>query len=104
MAEKDNIRVDQTATGEYAIHEFKEYAGTQNSCSIEWYGRTNCDASLSTIYLQIYNYVTPGWETIDSDNTTPADTNFSLIATNSDLTDYKNESGVVTFRVYQLAV
>jgi hypothetical protein len=96
--------VDQTATVEYAIHEFKEYAGVVNSCTIEWYGRTNCDASLSAVYLQIYNYITPGWETIDSNNTVAEDVNFSLTASKANLTNYKNGSGVATFRVYQLAL
>jgi hypothetical protein len=58
--------------------------------------------SLSTVYLQIYNTSSDEWETVDSDNSSNADTDFSLIASMEDLTNYKNISNVISCRVYQL--
>ncbi len=101
---KDNIYVDQTATSEYAIHQYKDFASASDRCIIEWEGKTNCSPTLSTIYLQIFNKNTPAWETIDSDNSSFEDTNFVLTASIPDLTNYKDASNVITCRVYQLDV
>lgn len=60
--------------------------------------------SESTAYLQIYNQNTPVWETIDTDNTTAADTEFYLEAYVGDLTNYKDGSDVVSIRIYQQQV
>lgn len=94
----------QTATSQYAIHLYKDYAGTTNRCTIEWEGRTNCPPSLSTVYLQIYNFNTAQWETIDSDNTTLFNTDFVLTADLTDLTDYKDPNSFIVCRVYQLDI
>jgi len=59
---------------------------------------------LSTVFLQIYNRDTTTWETIDSDNSTAADTDFILTADMADLTDYKDNNNVIVCRVYQLDV
>jgi len=93
--------VGQTATSEYSIHQYKDCGGTATNCFIEWEGQTNCAPSLSTVYLQIFNRNTPVWQTIDSDNSSPEDTDFSLSASISDLTNYKDANGVIVCRVYQ---
>jgi hypothetical protein len=41
---------------------------------------------------------------VDSDSATAADTDFILTADMTDLTDYKNASGVISCRVYQETV
>ena len=104
MATKDDVRVGQTATNEYTIHQFKDYAGAANNCTIEWEGQTNCAPSLSTVYLQIFNRNTPTWETIDSDNTSAEDVDFILSGSKADLTNYKDVSGVIVCRVFQLDI
>jgi len=101
---KNDIYAEQTATSQYAIHQFKDYAGANTSCNLEWEGQTNCSPSLSTVFLQIYNRVSESWETVDSDNTSPANTDFSLTANVADLTNYKDASNVISCRVYQLDV
>jgi hypothetical protein len=101
---KDNIRVGQTATSEYAIHQFKDYVGSADVCTLEWEGQTNCPPSLSTVYLQIFNRDTPAWQTVDTDSTTAANTDFILTANIPDLTNYKDASGVIVCRVYQLDI
>lgn len=97
---KNNVRVGQTATDEYTIHQFKDYV-EGNNCTLEWEGQTNCPPVLSTVYLQIYNRDTDEWETVDSDNTTAEDTDFILTADIADLADYKNVNNVIVCRVYQ---
>ena len=104
VATKNDEYAEQTATSQYAIHQFKDYAGANTSCNLEWEGQTNCSPSLSTVFLQIYNRNTSSWETVDSDNTSPANTDFSLTANVADLTNYKDASNVISCRVYQLDV
>ena len=52
----DEDMVPQSATDEYAIHEFKVDATGKSSVDLEWVGRSNIDCSHSTVYLQIYDY------------------------------------------------
>jgi hypothetical protein len=96
------VRVSQTATGEYAAHQFKNYVGTATSCILNWEGQTNVAPSLSTVYLQIFNRDTPAWQTVDTDNTSAVDTDFVLTANIPDLTNYAS-GDVIVCRVYQEA-
>ena len=96
--DKNDVRVGQTATSQYAIHQFKDYAPS-NSGTLEWEGQTNTDPVTSPVLLQIYKIGT-GWETVDSDNSSPVNTDFILTAYVGDLTDYKDGS-VISCRVYQ---
>jgi hypothetical protein len=84
-------------------------------------GKTDLDPATSPIVFQIYNQVTPAWETINeapisfsapyapfAGGTTyygspGVDTNFELNYMVTDLTNYK-KNGVVSFRIYQLDV
>jgi len=77
--------------------------GASPSTNLEWEGQTDLAPSSSTVFLQIFNRNTPAWETVDSDNTTAADTDFTLEANIPDLTNYKNASNVISCRVYQEA-
>lgn len=99
----DDTRVGQTATEEYMIHQFKDYVGANTFCQLNYEGQSTLAPSSSTVYLQIFNRDTPAWETVDSDNTTGADTDFILTANIANLTNYKDTSNVIVCRVYQLA-
>jgi hypothetical protein len=101
VATDNDVYVSQTATNEYTIHQFKNYVSTIGA-TLTCKAKSNTAPSDSTVYLQIYNYDTPAWETVDSDNTTGADTEFTLEANVPDLTDYK-DGNVITCRVYQLS-
>lgn len=97
----NDTRVSQTATGEYAIHMFKEYYVGSNAavtCEVQ----SDLAPSSSTIILQVYNYNTPGWETLDSDNTSSANTDITLEGTINDTTNYL-QNNVMACRVYQLS-
>lgn len=100
----NDVRVNQSSVAEYAIHQFKDYVGAAASCTLTWEGQTNQACTWSPVVLQIYNLNTPGWETVDSDSTTDADTDFTLTANIPDLTNYVEANGTITCRVYQLNV
>lgn len=101
MAADDGDYVVQTATGEYAIHQFKDYIGDHASCTLTWIGKSNYAGSTSTIYLQIYNHNTDAWDAVDSDDATDADTDFTLTGNIADTTNYKDAQDLITCRVYQ---
>lgn len=104
VATSDDVRVGQTATSEYAVHQFKDSTSGSNQCTIQWEGQTNCPPSLSTVYLQIYNQVSGTWETVDSNNSAPANTDFTLSASMNDLTNYMTVGELISCRVYQLDI
>ena len=99
----NGVRVTQAALGEYAVHQFKDWVGTP-AATFLWNGQTDVACSTSNVVLQIYNRDSTTWETIDTDSTTAANTDFDLTANVSDLTNYKDGNNVVACRVYQLSV
>lgn len=101
---KNDVRVAQTGLLEYMVHQFKNFCGSYMLCQLECELQTSLDPSVSTVYLQIYNRNTSEWETVDFDNSSPVDTDFTLNANIPDLTNYKNESNVISCRVYQQAI
>lgn len=103
--EKDDVYVAQTGTGEYMIHEFKDFVGANSMCNVEWEGKTSLAPLLSEVVLEIYNHNTDVWDEIDSESVLALpDVDFSLSAGIADLTDYKDGSNVITCRVLQLAI
>ena len=97
----NEVRVDRIAdTTEYAIHQFRNYAGDYSTCTIVTELRSSRAPSSSTVYLQIYDYNSAAWETIDFDNTHAANTDFELTAHMTALENYKS-NGVITCRIYQ---
>lgn len=102
VEESDNVRVGQSATSGYVIHQFKNFIpGGESSCNLTWEGQSTLAPSASTVFLQIFNRNTPAWETVDSNNTTGVNTDFILDAAISDLTNYKDSGSVISCRVYQ---
>jgi hypothetical protein len=99
----DGVRVGQTATLEYMVHQYKNFVSDETSCNLNWNGQSSLAPSASAVVLQIYNRDTTTWDTVDSDNTTGADTDFDLSGTIADLTNYRDTSNVITCRIYQLA-
>lgn len=101
----DADRVDQIATkGEYSIFLFKDTRSQQENIRVKWNGQTNVAPTSQTVYLQIYNWDSGLWETLDSDSTSSADTDFDLIGrVTSDVENYFTTGLVVNCRVYQRA-
>lgn len=106
VATENLVYVDQTATNQYSLFEFKN----QNTVSTQpisavWIGKTSVAPASSTVFLQIYNQNSATWETLSSNNTAPINTNFTLSGTqNSSLSNYYATGSWVSLRVYQLAV
>lgn len=103
VTSKDDIRVGQSANQQYMIHQFKEYIESANSCTVEAELQSTLAPSSSTVYLQVYNQNTSTWETLDSDNSSNADTDFTLEGSVPNLTNYIIDN-MVSFRIYQLAL
>lgn len=98
----NSITVAQSATSAYAIHQFKNNVLGASSCTLEWRGQTNIPTTLKNVRLQIFNRNTNLWETLTGNNTSPANTYFTLTASIVDLTEYKDDNSVISCRVYQL--
>lgn len=105
MAIEDDDAVDQAATDEYAIFQFKDVHTNDNSkIDIRWHGWSNRSTADSPVLLQIYNYDTTTWDTVDTENTAIANEHFDLTANLiTDTAKYFDGSYVVTCRVYQEA-
>ena len=103
MAADDADTVEQCATEEHSIFQFKnQNSNNTDNITLYWKGQTDLAPISSTVYLQIYNRNTTTWETVDSDNTTAADTDFVLTNVISvDVSDYYDGSNWVSARVYQ---
>lgn len=101
---KNDVRVAQTATQQFMLHQFKDYTGANNSVTLECELQTTLEPSSSTVYLQIYNRNTNTWNTVDSDNTSAVNTDFILTGYVADLTNYKDDNTIISCRVYQEAL
>lgn len=100
----DDVRVAQTATEEYMIHQFKDDIGAKTACRLTWEGQSTLAPSSSTVYLQIYNRTNTTWDTVASNDSESADTDFTMIANISSLVNYKDASDIIACRVYQEAL
>lgn len=92
VSTKNDVRVGQTGTSEYMVHQYKNFVGSNMWCNLEWEGQSTFAPLSSTVYLQIYNRNTSVWDTVDSDNSVNADIDFALLVNIADLTNYKNIS------------
>jgi hypothetical protein len=94
----DAALVEQTGFGQYAIHQYKDFAaGIQGN--FVWIGQTS---SSFPIVLQIFNHNTGLWETLDTNVAPPIDTDFVLTGYIPVLTNYKDGQGLTSCRIYQL--
>lgn len=101
----NGVTTDQSATLEYAIHQFKDYVGlTAQTFTAMWTGQSNTNSFNSPTVLQIYNNTTNAWVTLDTNNTAGQNVNFTLTKEVTSLSDYVFADGTVSCRVYQLAV
>jgi hypothetical protein len=101
----DSSWVLQDATDQYTIHQYKDYV-IGNSITLTWIGQTNIAPSQSNVVLEIYKVNgdgSPVWEERDRKSDGLANVDFLLTDSISNISDYKNPSGIVTCRVYQYA-
>lgn len=95
--------VDELQTKPLGLHEFEYYAGlTPKAFTPTWIGKTTRPATASPIVLQVYNLVTPGWETLATNSTASAGTPVTLAATQAiNFANYFDSRGFIYVRVYQ---
>lgn len=101
-ASEDDRMSYQGASGQYLVAQFKEYGSDDTDeidVDIEW--QSQVAPSTATAYLQIYNYDTPGWETVDTNDSASADTDFTLSANMQGGEYYKDADNEITLRIYQ---
>lgn len=101
----DNRPAQVTATNKYGVFLLKTRSSIgQPPLSIKWVGKTNIPGTSSTITLQIYNRNSTTWETLATNSTVAANTQFTMIATvTNNLSNYYDSDNVVACRVYQQA-
>ena len=99
VSSENDVRVGQSGSDGYAIHEFKVDA-TIGSAIVTWNGQTSIACSVSALFLQVYNQITHLWETLDYDDTNAADLDFSLIGNIANVDNYVS-GGYMACRVYQ---
>ena len=101
---ENEVYVCETTTAQHSVFEFKNQTSDPllpptATCRV----KSSLAPSESTVYLQIYNFTIAGWENLDSDNTTAANTKFTLTATlTSGLSDHRDIDNFYSFRIYQL--
>jgi hypothetical protein len=105
VATDNNVYVDLTAA-DNGVHQFRKQNDNGNNTddiTVTVRVKTDLAPSTETVYLQIYNYNSSTWETLDSDNTTAVDTEFVLTGTQSDnVSNYYTTGNYVAVRVYQV--
>lgn len=108
VASIDSRYTTITATNKYGVFLFKDISNTPTGhppINIKWVGKSNISCVVSTTYLQIYNITSATWETLASNNTTVANTQFTLTAAiNNNLVNYYDTNKIATCRVYQQAI
>lgn len=90
----------------YMIREYKyKHQNNTDAVTMTWKGRSTVACTRSPILIQIYNVNSTAWETLASNTTSPVDTDFTAIVTQSiNLSNYYDSTNTVTFRSYQLVI
>jgi len=102
--DENSVWVGQAETGEYAIHQYKDYVGDITSWTIKWIGKSTLAPSSVKVVLQIYDRDGTTWEDVAENNAADASTNFTLSGNiSSDADHYKDLDKVISCRVYQRA-
>lgn len=103
VASENNVFVDQAATEQYSVFEFKDYSiSNYYKITISCRAQTSLSPAVSPVYLQIYNQGSRTWETIDTYNMATINENFTLSGVvDSDVSNYYGEDNYTSCRVYQ---
>lgn len=102
-ASSDNdIYAEREGLG-YLVHQFKLYATDQQSfIRFTWQGQATVAPSTSPVVMQLYNYDTAQWDTFATNNSSPANTDFTLVGlVNTANSTYHSPDREVTGRIYQ---
>ena len=103
VSSNNTVRVAQTGTSQFMIHQFKDFVGYNTRCTLTCDLQTTYLPSSSTVYLQIFNRTSGEWDEVDTDVASPVNEDFTLTGQVADLTNYKDASNIISCRVYQEA-
>jgi hypothetical protein len=99
---EDGNRVANPSFRGYSIKLFKDKSVTPIQFTAFWRGRTNLAPSESPVMLQVYNRVSGTWLTVATNNSSPANTTFTLTSfINTNYTDYFDANFEVASRIIQ---
>lgn len=103
VLQDDDEYVNQVmANFNYAVILFKDKKSAQLPINVIWKGKSSLAPSSSTVYLQIFNRDSDEWETLDSNNSTAANTKFTLQGQQlTDLENYYDVNYWLSFRAMQ---
>lgn len=95
--------VSVSSSSNYIAHEFKKVNNTnKDSVKVLVNLKSSLAPQSTPVYLQVYNHQSEEWETIDTDSSTGANTDFDLTATlSTNVSNYYDSSYIVSFRVHQ---
>jgi len=103
-ADDDDFAIQSGSSG-FSIYLFKDSIGQDTDGSFTCKVKTSLPCYVTTVYLQVYNRTTGGWENLDSNSTTEYNTEFTLTGTipqsGAIYTDYYDEDNKVACRIYQ---
>jgi hypothetical protein len=111
----DDVYQEQecNVSNDYAVKLFNDsHSNNTDYLEASWIGKSNVAPHTSTIFLQVYNYNSESWETIDSDSNTATDVETCLGSTLSfesmsnyyKQDSYDSDTYWTAFRVYQQCV
>lgn len=78
-----------------------ENRDSSSNINVTWNGKSTVGGATKTITLQIYNYNSGSWETLSSNTSVAANTDFSLTGSQSTSLANYYSSNIVALRVYQ---
>lgn len=100
----DGVRVGIQGNGTgYLQHLYKFFAANNtDNITVDWNGQVDIAPSSRTVFLQIYNYNTSSWETLDSDNSSGAQIDFNLSGSiTANQSNYYGAGNRISARIYQ---
>ena len=104
VAVDDDSDRDMVTASQYPVMLFATpHNNDSDAIQVIWNGQSSVAPSTRAVYLQVFRYGSPDqWVTVASDNTTAADTDFSLTGSyNSSLSSYYDSNNITHWRVYQ---
>lgn len=103
VGQNDNANyVDQSGV-KYLLFYFEQYTGNnRDQFYVTWNGKSTIATSTRPVYLQIFNQSTQLWETLDMNNNTAPNTEFTLTGQKTvGMQNYYDANIKLTARVYQ---
>jgi hypothetical protein len=105
VSEDDGVRVALSGLSvSYLVHQFRIIHDTnKDNVCIKVNLQVSLACSISPVYLQVWNVSTGLWETLATNLTSPADTDFTLsYSIESNISNYFDTNYEIAVRVYQL--